>query len=79
MKNCVFWDVAPGGSCNNRCFVGSDATIFRVEKIRERKNARRLLTYVTFIEVTDSLQRRNTVLFSHEAPLPHNFIAKFTF
>jgi hypothetical protein len=23
MKNAVFWDVAPCGSCNNRCFGGT--------------------------------------------------------
>jgi hypothetical protein len=22
MKNCVFWDVTPCGSCKNRCFGG---------------------------------------------------------
>jgi hypothetical protein len=35
MKNGVFWDVTPRGSCKNRCFGGISASIIRVTRISE--------------------------------------------
>jgi hypothetical protein len=35
MKNGVFWDVTPCGSCENRRFVGSIASIIKVTIIDE--------------------------------------------
>jgi hypothetical protein len=35
MKNGVFWDVNPCGSCKNRRFVGFSASIIRVTRISE--------------------------------------------
>jgi hypothetical protein len=36
MKNAVFWDVAPCGSCENRCFGGMYFLHLQGRKIRER-------------------------------------------
>jgi hypothetical protein len=35
MKNVVFWDVTPCGSCKNQCFGGTIASIIRVTRIGE--------------------------------------------
>jgi hypothetical protein len=35
MKNCVFWDVTPCGSCKNRRFGGLSASFIRVTRISE--------------------------------------------
>jgi hypothetical protein len=32
MKNAVFWDVRPCGSCKNRCFGGMYHLIIRVKR-----------------------------------------------
>jgi hypothetical protein len=50
LKNGVFWDVTPCGSCNSRLFEGTYASIIRVTRIDElgttlavNSNRRRLL------------------------------------
>jgi hypothetical protein len=35
MKNGVFWDVTPCGSCKNRCFGGTQRLLHRVTRIGE--------------------------------------------
>jgi hypothetical protein len=35
MKNDVFWDVSPCGSCKNRRFGGTSASVIRVTRIGE--------------------------------------------
>jgi hypothetical protein len=35
MKNCVFWDVTPCGSCESRRFGGASASFIRVTIIGE--------------------------------------------
>jgi hypothetical protein len=49
MKNVVFWDVAPCGSCVNRRFEGMYRLHIQGRKIRERGTSmsRRLQTEVT--------------------------------
>jgi hypothetical protein len=45
MKNCVFWDVTPCGSCKNQRFGGTQSLLHRGGKNRE---------LVTTLAVTDS-------------------------
>jgi hypothetical protein len=35
MKNGVFWDVTPRGSCKNRCFGGTQRLLLKVTRIGE--------------------------------------------
>jgi hypothetical protein len=35
MKNAVFWDVSPCGTCKNRCFGGINTSVSRVTRIGE--------------------------------------------
>jgi hypothetical protein len=35
MKNGVFWDVTPFGSCKNQCFGGTQRLIIRVTRLGE--------------------------------------------
>jgi hypothetical protein len=44
MKNAVFWDMAPCGSCKNRRLVGTCRLHLQGKKYASKKNVGRLLT-----------------------------------
>jgi hypothetical protein len=44
MKNVVFWDVAPCGSCRNRCFGGKYRLYNQGEENQQRSVLRLLVT-----------------------------------
>jgi hypothetical protein len=63
IKNAVFWDVTPCGSCINRRFGGTIATIIRVTRI-VGLGATLAVTSIRSTLVTADIVRRSLILFT---------------